>query len=244
MTHTNKVLTLKQPSQINQHLIGALHTGALHAIRIPNYCSEFQCATVTAAIELLYDGQTYSGSAANVGTFGLSLYEVSKNPDRIHDYYRLALCEQELLRQYCNGVTLPIDQIRIDLDEAWQHGLKIERFHDHRAPANCGLNRIVLPGGFLGLHVDRTDWDLPDNDRAQAMCTQFGANVYLETAQQGGELELWQFMPATQAEHDALMMPGSDYQLDRKLIGEPDTVITPQRGELIIFNARRGQYDV
>src|SRR5207245_1188972 len=57
------------------------------------------------------------------------------------------------------------------------------------------------------------------------------------TATLGGEVQLWRLMP-DQAEYDRLRLAGS-YGLDHTKLPPPDTVVTPARGELVLFNSNR-----
>ena len=51
--------------------------------------------------------------------------------------------------------------------------------------------------------------------------------------------ELWSHGPETQEDYKSQMLAGSDYELDRDLLGDPAVVIRPDVGDLVLFDARK-----
>ena len=47
--------------------------------------------------------------------------------------------------------------------------------------------------------------------------------------------ELWSHGPETQEDYKSQMLAGSDYELDRDLLGDPAVVIRPDVGDLVLF---------
>ncbi len=63
---------------------------------------------------------------------------------------------------------------------------------------------------------------------------QLASNVYLKPAKKGGDILLWDIKPS--ADEYAMMKKSDSYGIERHKTGDPDVIIRPDLGDLIIFN--------
>lgn len=93
--------------------------------------------------------------------------------------------------------------------------------------------RIYSEGIGIPPHNDILADEAPNERRAHSLVAQFGLNLFLAAPEEGGVLELYrrQYPPEV---YETLTIPGTQ-DLDRVLIGPPDSQIQPETGDLI-FN--------
>jgi hypothetical protein len=230
------LLDLSSFTQVTPRHIHRLYRGEILAIRFSTLYGAEHCGRIAEAVETLYSGETYSGSAADIRILGLPVFEIQGDAERCREYHERAMKEQRALRALVAPRTLPIDELRVWFDEIWPWGSMLARFVDLQA-ANCGLNRIVLPGTELLPHNDRTDHDLKGNPLAATLLTQLAGNAYVAVGA-GGALQIWRQTVEPGAEFDTLRLRDT-YGIDRNLIPPPDLVIEPKVGDLILFDATR-----
>lgn len=86
-------------------------------------------------------------------------------------------------------------------------------------------------------HNDVLAWDLV-GEMETSIINQLAANVYLETPEMGGELRLWHDWPATKEEYDGIRKKSS-YGVKEECLSGGYLEVTPEVGELILFNPMR-----
>jgi hypothetical protein len=99
-----------------------------------------------------------------------------------------------------------------------------------------GLSRMVNAGTTFLAHHDIFSEDAPGKPEATSLKAQFGANVYLQMPETGGALLMWD-REIPPAEFNKLR--GDEYGLPVEALGEPDLVVRPEPGDLLIFNSRK-----
>lgn len=221
--------------------IAAVAEGDALAIVIPDYCSRLACGAIArkllAATDLWKRYPVGSG-AEHIGTLGSALYNCvgdELSPD-CQEYFDTAPTRNRLLRAAIAPYVLPVDRVRIELDNEWPTGATLLRIAQQ--PAFFGLCRFVEVGGGIEVHTDRADWDLPCEETAQFE-SQLFINVYLSQAERGGDLELWDIEIPTKDEYDELRSPVARFALDRARLPEPAERITVMPGTLVIAAASR-----
>ncbi|MDP1605036.1 MAG: 2OG-Fe(II) oxygenase [Rhodocyclaceae bacterium] len=85
-------------------------------------------------------------------------------------------------------------------------------------------------------HHDIFEQDAPGAPEAISVQAQFAANVYVQIPENGGELLMWNMNMAPQV-FDQLR--GNDYGLRVETLPEPDIVVKPGTGDLLIFDSRK-----
>lgn len=238
-SHRRAMSALVTAEQLETKHLVALAKGRTLAVIVPNFCDADWCRHVGDRIledHRLGGYQTEDG-AGQIKKLGTPLFEVAgSDPARLEQYYATARASIRALRQLSRPFPYPMDRLRLTLQETWPAGAGFEMLHPGRI-MNVGMPRVFESGVAALPHVDRLAWDVPDSAKARTLRAQWAANVYLRTAADGGELELWREAPVGEA-YAALRLAGT-YGLDRSRLGPPQAVIRPQVGDLILFNSNR-----
>jgi hypothetical protein len=97
-----------------------------------------------------------------------------------------------------------------------------------------GLARLWAIGSEGLPHQDVLLRELPDERNVAGQSTQLGANIYIQVADAGGELEVWDHSFTTD-DCQQYGVKGS-YGFDRTLLPSKSIVVAPQVGDLILIN--------
>jgi len=185
------------------------------------------------ARNILAQGYANYKNAPSIGRIGMAFYEAEGRPDLLATYFAQAGKHIEDLRERCAPLQSPIDVLRCRLDELWPAGAMLESLYGRKM--YVGLSRVLEPGVTFLAHHDIFAKDAPDSFRAHGLQAQFACNIYLSVPTEGGELFLWTREIPTD-EFDA--MRGSSYGIDPHVLGQPQIIIQPNAGDLVIFNSR------
>lgn len=184
--------------------------------------------------KILEPGYERYTNAPSIGRIGMAFYEAENEPDLVSSYFDLAKSNISELRSRCAPYSSPIDTLRCELDELWPAGANIETMHGRKM--YVGLSRVVLPGVRFLAHHDIFCKDAPDSFKALSLHSQFACNVYLNMPSSGGALQMWK-KELTPDEFDELRQGA--YGIEPDCLGDPDLQITPESGDLIIFNSKK-----
>ena len=222
-------------------LLDLAHGEAI-AIVVRDYCPQDLCQRATE--QLMHD-RLY-GEYANVPgvhKWGLNTYEGLSTEERERRYFSEAVAAVQSLRAAWSPYLSPLDRLRLELQEGWPGGANMEHLDGN--PLFVGQARVFQEGNGAIPHQDFLSWELEDLRRAARvdgkpeLLTQMTANLYLQTAEEGGELELWS-RGYEHAEYDALRITPDSYGLNRDLIPEPTVALRAVRaGMLILSHASR-----
>lgn len=186
------------------------------------------------------DGQLVESDVDTIGT-PLNVAK-AKGREAVDRYYVEALDTSRLFRAV--DLLGPLDKLRLELDEAHPFGCVLGRDETTRSPRAAGLVRIMQRSSSRGLvHMDDVDVVSPDRGV-------FSANVYLQNAASGGELEIW---PVTLSSEKDLMDnaaavglltsssgdPLAQRALRDSVLPNPPVVIAPQPGDLVLLSVQR-----
>ncbi|MCZ0209445.1 2OG-Fe(II) oxygenase [Streptomyces achromogenes] len=230
-----------EADRITREDLLALAHGEAIAIVVREYCPLDLCARATK--QLLHD--SLYGEYANVPgvhKWGLNTYEGLSTKEREQRYFSEAVAAVQSLRDAWSPYLSPIDRLRLELQEAWPGGANMEHLEGN--PLFVGQARVFTAGNGAIPHQDFLSWELEDlrredrSDGKAELLTQMTANLYLQTADEGGELELWS-RGYEHAEYDALRVSADSYGLNRDLIPEPTVALKPTAGMLILSHASR-----
>ncbi|MFN3225414.1 MAG: 2OG-Fe(II) oxygenase [Hyphomicrobiales bacterium] len=221
--------------ELRQDDIIDLELGNIVGIRIPGYYDKKLSQEAATNVINQLDLEAYE-VAPDIGKFGMAIFDVSSDRAKMFEYYRRAPVDLKRLRQFFAPYLAPMDKVRLELQEIWPGGSLLERLHGQTM--FCGLVRVFGEGSEARPHQDMAHWDVPESIPAHTLKTQFAMNIYLSSAEGGGDLELWNYGLSNKAQYDATKEPG-DYGLSRSKIGPSSAKVKPKTGDLIIFDAQR-----
>lgn len=210
------------------------------ALVVTNYYLLLECRRLGRILLGSNHWSTYAaGSGAEkIGVLGNALYGCMGDEfsEECEAYFANAYERNRAVRAAMKPYAHPADRVRLELDYQWPAGTELLRIGG--VAAYFGLSRLVRVGGEIKPHTDRADWDVPCPETAD-LTAQLFLNIYLENAEGGGDLELWDMHIETKDEYDALRSASTYYALDRERLPEPAAVITVEPGTLVIANASK-----
>lgn len=222
------------PSQLEAAHIKAILQNDVLCVRVRDFVSRKQCAANASAIERDKRRTAYAG-AEGIGCIGMSIYDIPFVKDGDQKYWNQVRAVHEQNRKACAPYTYPADLIRLRLSELWPASCDL--FKTNGRVAFAGLPRFVSVEGAIEPHQDKMGDDIPHILDAHNVVGQCAANVFLKTAEIGGDLELYNARFSF-AEYEARRVKGS-YSLDRCHLGSPVLRVKPEVGDLILFDATR-----
>lgn len=158
--------------------------------------------------------------------------DTRNDPVLKHQYHAAAVTNIQELRSFFYPYISPSDYIRLMLEEYWPMGAQMQKLH--AKPCFTGAIRVFNPStSTFYPHFDRLEGET-DAPEPKEMLEQLSANIYLQTAKQGGELQLWLREPS---ETENKLIRSSNGLLPEK-IEAPAVSIRPSIGDLIIFSSR------
>ncbi|WP_052671839.1 2OG-Fe(II) oxygenase [Photobacterium leiognathi] len=174
--------------------------------------------------------------AKHVQRIGMPHFDIV-DAHSFNKYHETALQNIRKLRNIHAPYLSPIDKFRLELDESWPAGANIESLYGKKC--FVGLCRIIngISGSVLEPHIDKLSRDSNDSYAAHSLESQLAANIYIATPDVGGEVEIWLKEPEIEVYEKELEKTQS-YHVNRDILGQPDAVISPKVGDLLIFNSR------
>ncbi|TMO88621.1 2OG-Fe(II) oxygenase [Pseudoalteromonas spongiae] len=224
-----------EAQQIDAEELYLLSTKKVAAIRITNYYPEDLCEKITSKIINENKAGRFA-KAEHVQRIGMPHFDIVDTTS-FNQYHEIALQNIKNLREIYTPYLSPIDKFRLEMDEAWPAGAKVESLYGKKC--FVGLCRIIqgISGSTLEPHIDRLSRDSSDSYAAHSLESQLAANIYIATPDTGGEVEIWLKEPEIEAYEKELEKTKS-YHVNREILGEPDAVIKPKVGDLLLFNSR------
>lgn len=212
----------------------AVLRGQAHALRVPSFFSTAACERMARIV----DGSDMMGAYLNapeIKRTGRAFFERGRgaNTEAVLDYETNAVRWMAQMRDAAAPMQLPIDRLRLTLDDMWPAGATVATIEGSRA--FCGLMRIFEPGASAEPHQDVLAWDVSEGHPDGELFGQGAANIYLTMPESGGELTIWP-MTLDYETYQRHRRPGS-YGLTIEALTCQPVTLKPQVGELIIFNS-------
>ncbi|BBK35705.1 hypothetical protein STAQ_07830 [Allostella sp. ATCC 35155] len=213
--------------------LAALSDGRLIALRIPHFAAADTCRRLVPRILASPQLGSY-GNIRSARRLGMVFYETLSGPAARAAYFGTADESIRAVRDIFGPGLSPIDRLRLELDEIWPGGALRARMAG--GAMFVGTLRAFDGRSEVEPHVDF----LPDDEAQEAWCRaltgQLAANIYLQPAETGGELEIWDFRPDIDWQ-DRMAVPGG-YGFARSALPPPTLRLAPRTGELILFDSR------
>lgn len=212
--------------------LNALCEGTTQIVRVPNFTDPALCRSL--ATGLLTEGYNDYLNAPKVGRIGMSYFETSGKREIKDFYFDTAIENIEKLRSACAPYQCPIDVFRCVIDETWPNGGNLQTVGGKKM--FVGLSRKMQPSTPLLAHHDMFARLAPEEPAANDLIRQMAVNIYIDVPEVGGELLMWR---NEISDVEFLERRGTKYGMDIEPLGQPDIVVKPKAGELIIFDARK-----
>jgi hypothetical protein len=230
--NTDKYITSLTREELSSKHITSLALGQVRVLHIKQFVGHEACNVLSKnSLDLGY------GSYLNVPSvrkIGMAYYETEGRRDLIEAYFQTAGKNIEALRRACEPVGSPLDLLRCKLDEIWSAGAQLQTLDGKKM--FIGLSRMVEPGTTFLAHHDIFQDDAPDAIEARSLVAQFAANVYIQMPKKGGELLMWHKNMSTTEFNQKRQ---GNYGIRIENLAEPDLVIKPSPGDLLIFDSRK-----
>ena len=235
-------IPLRTASSLALQDLRDLCEGKILALYIPGFYSAETAQQLSQ--QLIHHAQFeryFRAPDIGVQRTGMTFFETNGSTDMLLRYYDEALTGTQSLREACAPLLSPVDRLRLEVGDLWLDGVSVENAHGR--PMLAGIGRVFENGFELPPHQDILARDLRDATLAplehhRPLKRQLSTNIYLQPAEQGGELELWDLSPSFQ-EQQAIRDEEFEYEgiVDRASLPEPAFVLSPQPGDLILFDS-------
>ncbi len=211
---------------LSENVIKDLAEGRCNAVRIPEYYSQSDATAIADAVckSSMFG---YYENAPKIGRVGQAYFEGLASETAAERYRRNSTLWNTQLRECCWPRMLPVDRLRLELDEIWSGGSMLLVLGGLTTFA--GLLRVFSEGSGTEIHNDHLEWDATEIDcQSTSLDTQLTANIYLDMPQDGGHVNLWAGH-ISKERYEKIRNPGS-YGVKPSEVGPPDVVYTPAQG--------------
>ncbi|WP_425259084.1 cyclic nucleotide-binding domain-containing protein [Rubrivivax sp. RP6-9] len=209
--------------------------GRVLAVRVPGWYTSRQCQQLCRKL-LRHPGFSRYSIAPDVGVqrVGYSYFETRGDAERLEHYFDQAVPTIAEIRRVCAPLLIPIDRLRLELDEHWPGGAGLASLGGRKM--FVGTSRLFEDGHSLPPHQDILARETTD-EVATRLLAQMTVNVYLRTPRGGGELEIWDLIP-NEAQVAELYTGDYDF-LDSTKLPPSAALIKPGVGELVLMLSNR-----
>ena len=209
--------------------------GRVLAVRVPGWYTSRQCQQLWRRL-LRHPGFSRYSIAPDVGVqrIGYSYFETRSDGERLAHYFDQAVPTIDEIRRVCAPLLIPVDRLRLELDERWPGGAGLATLAGRKM--FVGTSRLFEDGHSLPPHQDILARET-DDAMAGRLLAQMTVNVYLRTPRGGGELEIWDLIP-NEAQVAELYTGDYDF-LDANKLPPSAALIKPGVGELVLMLSSR-----
>lgn len=235
MSKSTSSSQILEKSKLSKQDVLDLTKGKILALRIHPFINEETCKRWQAPLESSTNLSRYSNALdVSVNRIGMTLFETENNPKKLNDYFKSAKNTFNIIDKLLYGDN-PIRDIQRGINTIWEKGSMPEQLDG--VNMNPGIIRSFEPDmeGGLPPHMDTLIKDIPTHTSFRKMSCQLAANLYINTPEQGGELEIWDYSPSLEVLKT--LQTGKHDFIDSNKIPNKSILIQPRIGELILFRS-------
>ncbi len=221
--------------QVTLDDLRGLIDGSLLAVRVPGWYTPRQSQQLCRQL-LRHPAFSRYSVAPDVGVqrVGYSYFETLGDEERLEHYFDSAVPTIHEIRRVCAPMLIPVDRLRLELDECWPGGAGLAALGGQKM--FVGTSRLFEDGHALPPHQDILSRET-DDEVARDLLAQLTANIYLRTPRDGGELEMWDLIPD---DEQAAELYTGDYDfLDATKLPPSAALLRPGVGELVLMLSSR-----
>lgn len=228
----SKWLTRKAENFTKENLTLLLEN-KIPSIKIPKFLNQPECLRmITAAQSIGFD--FYEGVTPPIGKIGITQFEHSEKDKQLY-FNQVTIANSKREELYSQAAFNTLIEIQKLFSENIGQSIEVAKEDDGKTYF-AGLVRHI---NSAHLHFDYAPFDAK-GWHIQRIEEQLAWNVYLETAQEGGELVVYN-IPWEADIYEKFLLPGhtGSYGFDKTIVKDIESfVIRPSRGDLYIFNSR------
>ncbi|KIF78074.1 hypothetical protein QR77_38270 [Streptomyces sp. 150FB] len=197
------------------------------------YPAEVAAKVAEKAINHQELGHYHKQNTSSVGRVHMPHIDTKWDKELTNKYHEQALPATEDVRSMFHPYIAPVDRIRLDLQELWPAGANLLRLRGRAC--FVGALRVFQPNtSEFWPHSDSIDWET-DAPEIDGVLNQLVANIFLQSADEGGDLQLWLREPSPEEKERILEVEG----LEPDSIEKPTLQIHPEAGDLILMSPRQ-----
>lgn len=221
--------------QLDGQVLADLFDGKYIAIRVPEFYPSDYCKNLAELLHRQIGSEPVTGGIyeSDIDSF----WNVANDEERLERYFAGAFTVPDRLRRLSAPHPSPADLFRLALDDAWPSGATLMTLQGRKMP--FGISRLWRQGSQGLPHQDVLWREVAPGTLPFHPLGQLGVNIYVDTADEGGELEAWDFV-ITDAEYENLRdrYPGS-YGYAKGMLPQASLSISPGVGDLVMVNTLR-----
>ncbi|MBP8531900.1 2OG-Fe(II) oxygenase [Streptomyces sp. MK37H] len=219
-------LTTETLLQLANREIAAIHVRGYYPVEIAVEVAE-------KAINHQELGHYHKQHTSSVGRVYMPHIDTKWDKELTDKYHEQALPAIDDVRSMFHPYMAPVDRIRLELQELWPAGANLLRLRGRTC--FVGALRVFQPNtSEFWPHSDAIDQET-DAPEIEGVLNQLVANIYLQSADEGGDLQLWLREPTPEEKERILEVEG----LEPDSIEKPVLQIHPEAGDLILVSPRQ-----
>jgi hypothetical protein len=221
-----------ETSKLTQEMLDGLIDNMLAAVIVPHFASAEECAAVVKAL-IPHNSKSYTQLPEDwISKVGVGQSEYFSHPEGKTDYFRQAAEAEYLRKEIMLDTGDFLDKMIKSFQVAWPSNVDVLANAETGERYYAGVFRFI---NTVGIHSDWVPRDAPDWDNAQ-VSAQIAINLYLQSAEKGGELVIYNKLWQPADEH--WKKPTEVGYYTDVVESSRSVCIAPQVGSLILFNCR------
>ncbi|MGN6105301.1 MAG: 2OG-Fe(II) oxygenase [Kofleriaceae bacterium] len=224
--------------ELTERALRSLLTMETTAIRVRGFLDVGLCQRLS---RVLHEDVVTADSSGTIYHSNVdSFWSARRSSQLLERYLSSAAPLEQRLRAISAPLDSPVDRVRRSLDAAWTAGAVPNAAQGRSMP--FGITRLWETGSEALPHQDVL-WREVAEHRADpeqhGQLGQLAVNVYLDTAKDGGELELWDYVVDESQYAKCKQEYEGSYGYPRSRLPRTSLLLAPEVGDLVLINSLR-----